>query len=63
MVASISPLFTKLPAFTNPMNIPENVALIQVDFSMNNQGKGKIVIPFNSPADLERIVKIIENQK
>jgi len=35
----------------------------KVDFSMNNQGKGKIVIPFNSPADLERIVKIIENQK
>ena len=35
----------------------------KVDFSMNSNGKGKIVIPFNSPADLDRIVKIIENQK
>jgi len=35
----------------------------KIDFSMNNNGKGKIVIPFKSPADLERIVKIIENQK
>ena len=34
-----------------------------VDFSMNDKGKGKIVIPFKSPNDLERIVKIIENQK
>ncbi len=35
----------------------------KVDFSMNSNGKGKIVIPFKSPADLDRIVKIIENQK
>lgn len=35
----------------------------KVDFSMNNNGRGKIVISFKSPADLERIVKIIENQK
>ncbi len=35
----------------------------QIDFSMNDKGKGKIVIPFKSPKDLERIVKIIENQK
>ena len=35
----------------------------KVDFLMNNNGKGKIVIPFKSPADLDRIVKIIENQK
>jgi ParB family chromosome partitioning protein len=35
----------------------------KVDFSMNNNGKGKIVISFKSPADLDRIVKIIENQK
>jgi ParB family chromosome partitioning protein len=35
----------------------------QIDFSMNNKGKGKIVIPFTSERDLERIVKIIENQK
>lgn len=35
----------------------------KVDFSMNSSGKGKIVIPFKSMADLDRIVKIIENQK
>lgn len=35
----------------------------KVDFLMNNSGKGKIVIPFKSHADLDRIVKIIENQK
>jgi ParB family chromosome partitioning protein len=35
----------------------------KVDFSMNSTGKGKIVIPFKSAADLDRIVKIIENQK
>ena len=34
-----------------------------IDFSMNDKGKGKITIPFKSAADLERIVKIIENQK
>jgi ParB family chromosome partitioning protein len=30
---------------------------------MNDKGKGKIVIPFKSEKDLERIVKIIENQE
>jgi ParB family chromosome partitioning protein len=35
----------------------------KIDFSMNEKGKGKIVIPFKSEKDLERIVKIIENQK
>ena len=35
----------------------------RIDFSMNEKGKGKIVIPFKSADDLERIVKIIENQK
>ena len=35
----------------------------KIDFSMNGKGKGKIIIPFKSAADLERIVKIIENQK
>jgi len=35
----------------------------KVDFSMNSNGKGKIVISFKSPTDLDRIVKIIENQK
>ena len=35
----------------------------KIDFSMNEKGKGKIVIPFKSAKDLDRIVKIIENQK
>jgi len=35
----------------------------RIDFSMNEKGKGKITIPFKSEKDLERIVKIIENQK
>jgi ParB family chromosome partitioning protein len=35
----------------------------KIDLSMNDRGKGKIVIPFKSATDLERIVKIIENQK
>jgi ParB family chromosome partitioning protein len=35
----------------------------RIDFSMNDKGKGKITIPFKSEKDLERIVKIIENQK
>ncbi|MCY1720311.1 ParB/RepB/Spo0J family partition protein [Prolixibacteraceae bacterium Z1-6] len=35
----------------------------RIDFAMNEKGKGKITIPFKSEKDLERIVKIIENQK
>lgn len=35
----------------------------KIGFSMNDKGKGKIVIPFKSASDLDRIVKIIENQK
>lgn len=35
----------------------------RIGFSMNEKGKGKIVIPFKSTKDLERIVKIIENQE
>jgi ParB family transcriptional regulator, chromosome partitioning protein len=35
----------------------------RVGISVNGSGKGKIVIPFNSGHDLERIVKIIENGK
>jgi len=35
----------------------------QIDFSMNDKGKGKIVISFKSEKELEKIVKIIENQK
>jgi ParB family transcriptional regulator, chromosome partitioning protein len=33
-----------------------------VNIALTNKGKGKIVIPFNSPKDLERIVQIM-NQK
>ncbi len=32
----------------------------KVDFSLNNHGKGKIVIPFGSAKDLERIVGILD---
>jgi ParB family chromosome partitioning protein len=32
-----------------------------VDFSMNDRGKGKIVIPFKSSKDLERILSILDN--
>ncbi|WP_372949785.1 ParB/RepB/Spo0J family partition protein [Mariniphaga sp.] len=35
----------------------------RVGISVNGKGKGKIVIPFKSEQDLERIVKIIENGK
>ncbi len=35
----------------------------KIDISMNSHGRGKIVIPFKSVVDLERIVKIIENQE
>jgi len=35
----------------------------KIGFSVNNKGKGKIVIPFKSAAELDKIVKIIENQK
>ncbi len=34
-----------------------------IDFSVNEKGKGKITISFKSKKELERIVKIIENQK
>ncbi|WP_339737137.1 ParB/RepB/Spo0J family partition protein [uncultured Sunxiuqinia sp.] len=32
----------------------------KVDFSLNNKGKGKIVIPFGSSKDLERIIGILD---
>ncbi len=35
----------------------------KVNISINDKGKGKIVIPFKSEQDLDRIVKIIENSK
>jgi ParB family chromosome partitioning protein len=31
-----------------------------VDFKINNKGKGKIVIPFNSDKDLERIIGVLD---
>ncbi len=31
-----------------------------IDFSMNDKGKGKIVIPFKSPIELERILAILD---
>jgi ParB family chromosome partitioning protein len=31
-----------------------------VDFKINNKGKGKIVIPFGSTNDLERIIGILD---
>ncbi|MGQ7870672.1 ParB/RepB/Spo0J family partition protein [Sunxiuqinia sp. sy24] len=34
----------------------------KVDFSLNNKGKGKIVIPFGSPKDLERIISILDKR-
>lgn len=35
----------------------------KVNISVNEKGKGKLVIPFKSEQDLDRIVKIIENSK
>lgn len=35
----------------------------RIGLSMDEKGKGKIIIPFKSSEDLNRIVKIIENQK
>lgn len=36
---------------------------VTTNFSINEKGKGKIVIPFKSQEELERIVKIIETAK
>jgi ParB family chromosome partitioning protein len=35
----------------------------KVDFKRNNKGSGKIVIPFKSDEDLERIMGIIDKMK
>ena len=35
----------------------------KVDFALNNKGKGKIVIPFNTTNDLERIMGILDKLK
>lgn len=34
----------------------------KVDFTLNNKGKGKIVIPFGSSRDLERIISILDKR-
>ncbi|QZT36511.1 ParB/RepB/Spo0J family partition protein [Halosquirtibacter xylanolyticus] len=34
-----------------------------VDFRMNDKGKGKIVIPFDDPKELERIISILDQTK
>ncbi|MCT4673848.1 MAG: ParB/RepB/Spo0J family partition protein [Prolixibacteraceae bacterium] len=34
-----------------------------VDFRMNEKGKGKIVIPFTDPKELERIISILDQSK
>nr|WP_319511507.1 ParB/RepB/Spo0J family partition protein [uncultured Draconibacterium sp.] len=58
---------TKKPKFPKEFKIIktqlDKIFSRRIDFSMNEKGKGKITIPFKSEADLERIVKIIENQK
>ncbi len=56
-----APKFPK--AFAGVKKQLDKVFRTPVDFSMNEKGKGKITIPFKSEKDLERIVKIIENQK
>lgn len=56
-----SPKFPK--AFAGVKKQLDQVFNTRIDFSMNAKGKGKITIPFKSEKDLERIVKIIENQK
>ncbi len=35
----------------------------KIKFSVNEKGRGKIVVPFKSAKELEKIVKIIENRK
>jgi ParB family transcriptional regulator, chromosome partitioning protein len=40
-----------------------NIFSSNVDLSMNNKGKGKIVIPFKSARDLERIFELIKSGK
>ena len=58
---------TKKPKFPKEFKIIktqlDKIFSRHIDFSMNEKGKGKITIPFKSEADLERIVKIFENQK
>lgn len=58
------PIQKKLaPEVQNIKNQLDKIFSSKVGFSMDNKGKGKIIISFKSAQDLERIVKIIENQK
>lgn len=41
----------------------DSIFKTKTNLSVNDKGRGKLVIPFKSAAELERIVKIIENQK
>lgn len=36
---------------------------VNVNFRINEQGKGKIVIPFNSPEEMERILELLDRLK
>lgn len=54
----------KLPKeYQNVQKQLDTIFRSKIGFSMNEKGKGKIVIPFKSASDLERIVKIIENRE
>ena len=48
--------------YQNIKNQLDKIFRSRINFSMNEKGKGKIVIPFKSADDLERIIKIIESQ-
>ncbi len=62
--ASIQPKRKELPrGFKNYKGHLVKLFGAKVGISVNGNGKGKIVIPFKSEQDLERIVKIIENGK
>jgi len=54
----------KLPKEFEPVKKQlDQIFHARINLSINEKGKGKITIPFKSEKDLERIVKIIENQK
>ena len=64
---------TDKPASTSKEKFPEEYGELKehlskyfntkVDFSLNNKGKGKIVIPFATTNDLERIMGILDKLK
>ncbi len=54
----------KLPKeYQNVKKQLDTIFRSKIGLSMNEKGKGKIVIPFKSASELERIVKIIENRE